>query len=254
MAAPELRGKRALVTGASQGIGAEIARSLVSCGVEVVLAGRDRPSSSLVQVAEELREKGGSVSWLHADLQEPEQVLGLAQEALAIHPVIDILVNNAGIVHALPALEETPETWQQTLAVNLVAPFLLAQQLAPAMMRQGEGRIVMIGSAAGLVGFPNRASYAASKGGLAMLTRQLAVEWGPAGITVNCVAPTVTLTPMAQKAWADPQKRQAMENSIPVRRLATPSDVAAAVLSFLQPSAGMMNGVVLPVDGGYTIR
>ena len=121
-------------------------------------------------------------------------------------------------------------------------------------MEGGGGRIIMISSAAGLVGFADRAAYAASKGGLIMLTRQLAVEWGPQGIRVNCVAPTVTMTPMAEMAWADPIRREAMRKKIPVGRFVDPRDVANAVVYLASPAADMINGVTLPVDGGYTIQ
>ena len=158
------------------------------------------------------------------------------------------------MVHPRPALEQTLDAWEATLAVNLRAPFLLSQALAPAMIESGGGRIIMIGSAAGIVGFPARAAYAASKGGLAMLARQLAVEWGPLGIRVNCIAPTVTMTPMAEQAWADPARREAMRGKIPTRRFAQPRDVANAVVYLASPGADMINGVTLPVDGGYTVQ
>ncbi len=251
-----LAGQWALVTGASRGIGREVALHLARYGADLILTGRPKPGepTALDEVAEQIRGLGRRAERLYADLADATAIEDLARRALAIQTPIAILVHVAGVVFPRPALEQTLEEWETTLAVNLRAPFLLSQALVPAMMEGGGGRIIMISSAAGLVGFADRAAYAASKGGLVMLTRQLAVEWGPQGIRVNGVAPTVTMTPMAEMAWADPTRREAMRKKIPVGRFVDPSDVANAVVYLASPAADMINGVTLPVDGGYTIQ
>ena len=251
-----LTGQWALVTGASRGIGKEVALHLARHGADVILTGRPKPDTpaDLDTVAEQIRTLGRRAECLYADLADVGDIQDLARRALAIHTPIPILVHVAGVVYPNAALEQTLDEWETTLAVNLRAPFLLSQALAPAMIESGGGRIIMIGSAAGIVGFAARAAYTASKGGLMMLTRQLAVEWGPLGIRVNCVAPTVTMTPMAEQAWADPTRREAMRNKIPTRRFAQPRDVANAVVYLASPGAAMINGTTLPVDGGYTVQ
>jgi len=251
-----LAGRWALVTGARSGMGGAIALHLARYGADLILTSRPRPErpDSLDEVAAAIRGMGRRAVCLHADLSRAEEVRTLARQALAVHTPVAILVHVAGVVFPGTALEQTLDEWDTTLAVNLRAPFLLSQGLAPAMMAHGGGRIIMIGSAAGIVGFRDRAAYAASKGGLIMLTRQLAVEWGPHNLRVNCVAPTVTTTPMAEKAWADPVRREAMRKKIPVGRFADPSDIAHAVVYLASPAADMINGLTLPVDGGYTIQ
>ena len=251
-----LAGQWALVTGSSRGIGSEVALHLARHGADVILAARHKPDApaALDTVAEQIQSLGRRAECLYADLANVDDIQELARRALTIQTPISILVHVAGVVYPGAALEQTLEEWDVTLAVNLRAPFLLSQALAPAMIENGSGRIIMIGSAAGMVGFPARAAYAASKGGLIMLTRQLAVEWGPLGLRVNCVAPTVTMTPMAEQAWADPARREAMRTRIPTHRFVQPRDVANAVVYLASPGADMINGMTLPVDGGYTIQ
>ena len=245
-----LKDRAVLITGASGGIGSVVASRLAEAGARVVLSGRSE--ERLAKIGEAILKAGGEAVWEVADLADPASVEPLIEAAMRPFGAVDTLVHVAGHVAPRPALEESVLDWDQTLNVNLRAAFLLSQALAPSMIEAGDGRIILVGSTAGIIGIPSRASYAASKGGLAMLTRQLAVEWGPSGIRTNCVAPTITLTPMAEKGWADPVKRQAMLEKIPLRRFASPQDVANAVVYLASPAGEMVNGVVLPVDGGLT--
>lgn len=251
-----LSGKWALVTGASRGIGREVALHLARYGADLILTARSKTSQAdtLSTLSSEIRAMGRNTEVIYADLARTGDIERLAQQALALQTPIHILVNNAGIVLPNSALNQTVTEWDMTMAVNLRAPFLLSQALVPSMIAHGGGRIIMISSAAGIVGFANRSAYAASKGGLNQLTRQLAVEWGDQHIRVNCVAPTVTMTPMAEHAWADPVKRSAMQQKIPIHRFAKPLDVANAVIYLASPASDMINGTILPVDGGYTIQ
>ncbi|NCO38399.1 MAG: short-chain dehydrogenase [Armatimonadetes bacterium CG_4_10_14_0_8_um_filter_66_14] len=169
-------------------------------------------------------------------------------------PRLDILVNNAGISVPEPALDQSLDAWDRTLAVNLRAPFLLSQLCARHMKDLGGGKIINIGSQSGEVGLKDHAAYCASKGGLHNLTRALAVEWGPDNINVNCVAPTVILTPMGQMAWGDPVKAQGMLDQIPLGRFGVENDVSSAVLFLASPAGDLVHGQILAVDGGFTAR
>lgn len=245
-----LEGKRALVTGASQGIGRHVALSLAHAGVDVVVS--SLPQQELSEVAEQIRAEGHRAWAITADLAYPDQVKALGEQALEVAGGIDILVNNAGISILESALETSQEAWDATMAVNLRAPMLLSQVLAPRMMEAGGGRIIMMSSQAGIIGLHNHAAYCASKAGLINLTRVLALEWSGSGLTVNAIAPTVIMTPMAEQAWADPVARQAMLERIPRGRFGYPLDVSGAVLFLASPAADLITGHTLVVDGGYT--
>ena len=258
-----LAGQWALVTGASRGIGREVALHLARYGANLILTGRHKPGepTGLDEVAEQIRSLGRRAERLYADLADATAIQDLARRALAIQTPIAILVHVAGVVFPRPALEQTLEEWETTLAVNLRAPFLLSQALVPAMMEGGGGRIIMISSAAGLVGFADRAAYAASKGGLVMLTRQLAVEWGPQGIRVNAILPGITYTDRvvqlmnarAEKNGTTPEvELEQATAGIPLRRSGTVEEFGKAVAFLLSPVAGYIHGAALPFDGGAT--
>ena len=251
-----LEGKWALITGASRGIGRETAMNLGHYGANLILTARrksQRPPE-LEEVAGRIRAMGRRVEVLFGDLADVDDVLRLGEQALAIHPHIEILVTVAGVVYPNTALRQTTKEWDLTMAVNLRAPFLLSQALAPAMIEHGGGSIIMVSSTAGIIGISERAAYAAAKGGLISLTRQLAVEWGQHNVRVNCVAPTVTMTEMAKTAWVDSVKRHAFLAKIPLGHFADPVDTASAVIYLASPAAKMVNGTVLTVDGGLTIQ
>lgn len=245
-----LSGKRALVTGASKGIGQHIALTLAQAGADLVISGRD--ASGLESTASQIRDLDQTALIHPAELADPADIQALAEHALEDPRGIDILINNAGISFPEPAVATTLEHWDATLDVNLRAPFLLSKLIAPQMAQRGSGKIINIASQAGLVGLADHAAYCASKGGLILLTKVLAIELGPHNIQVNAVAPTVIMTPMAEKAWADPAKRQAMLDKIPLGKFGQPKDVSGAVLYLASPAADLVTGEVLTVDAGYT--
>jgi 2-deoxy-D-gluconate 3-dehydrogenase len=164
------------------------------------------------------------------------------------------LVNNAGVSYPQPALETTEDRWDETFQINLKSLFFLTQVIAKAMVKQGGGKIVNISSQAGLVGLEDHAAYCATKGGLILLTKVLAIEWGKYKINVNAVAPTIIMTPMAERAWADPKKREEALKKIPIGRFGKPEDVVGAVIFLASPYADLITGAVLPIDGGYTAQ
>jgi NAD(P)-dependent dehydrogenase (short-subunit alcohol dehydrogenase family) len=165
---------------------------------------------------------------------------------------VDILVNNAGIFHRQSLLETTVEQWEETLAVNLRAPLLLAQIVAPGMLAQRHGKIVNVSSLAAVVGCEGHAAYSASKDAMNLLTRVMAAEWGPFNIQTNAVAPTVVLTDMGKKVWGDEEKSAPVKARIPMHRFGTPLEIADLVLFLASPASDFICGQVVMIDGGYS--
>ncbi|MCS6879204.1 MAG: 3-oxoacyl-[acyl-carrier-protein] reductase [Geminicoccaceae bacterium] len=240
-----LTGRTALVTGASGGIGSAVARVLHRAGARVVLAGRRR--EALEVLAGELGER---VALAVGDLTRAgaaEELVAAAEAAGAL----DILVNNAGITRDQLAVRMKDEDWQAVIDTNLTACFRLARAALRGMMRRRYGRIVNIGSIVGATGNPGQVNYAAAKAGLVGLTKALAAEVASRGITVNCVAPGFVVTPMTDAL--DEKQRQALLERIPLGRLGTPEDVAAAVLYLASDEAGWVTGQTLHVNGGMAM-
>lgn len=243
-------GKRALITGGSKGIGAEVAVVLAQAGAEIAITGRD--PAGLAETAAQVRATGRSCQIIEADLTTVAGAQHSATAALAHFGTVDILVNNAGIARIDPITQATIADWHETLAVNLTAPFIIAQALAPQMIAQRSGKIINVSSQAGVIALDGHAAYAASKGGLNMLTKVMAAEWGPHNVQVNAVAPTVILTPMGEKVWGDPKKGEPMLAKIPLRRFGKPVEVADLVLFLASPASDLITGEVVLIDGGYT--
>jgi NAD(P)-dependent dehydrogenase (short-subunit alcohol dehydrogenase family) len=248
----ELSGKRALVTGASQGLGVEIVHALADAGVDLVLSARS--AVALERLAAEVADKHGTrVVPLPADLAAAADVERLADAAWDALGGLDILVNNAGISIPQSVVDLTVQAWDDTMAVNLRAPALLGSRIGAAMARAGRGgKIINISSAAGITALAEHYAYSVSKAALAMATRMLALELGPAGIQTNTLSPTVVMTEMGQRVWGEQAKAAPMLARIPLGHFAQPSDVAGAVLFLASAAADMINGVDLPIDGGYS--
>ena len=243
-------GKRALVTGGSKGIGAEAAIVLAQAGADVAVAGRDR--AGLQATAVQVEAAGRRCVIIEADMSTAEGPAQAAEEALHAFGTVDILVNNAGIARIAPILDAPLAYWEETLAVNLRAPYLLAQALAPRMIAQRSGKIINVSSQAGVVALEGHAAYAASKGGLNMLTKVMALEWGAHNIQVNAVCPTVILTPMGTQVWGDPKKAEPMLAKIPLRRFGQPVEVADLILFLASAASDLITGEAILIDGGYT--
>ncbi|MEM8552605.1 MAG: glucose 1-dehydrogenase [Pseudomonadota bacterium] len=240
-----IAGKTALVTGASSGIGAEIASVFAEAGASVIATGQS--AERLNKVA---RETGASP--IVADISTSEGCETLAADALSRHPRIDILVNSAGVALTGPALNFSVEDWDRTMAVNLRAPFLLAKALAPAMIEAGAGKIVNISSQTGVIALADHAAYAASKGGLNALTKSLMVELAPHNVQVNAICPTVVMTEMGKRVWSPPEKSGPMIAATPLGRFGEPVEIADMALYLASPASDLVNGAILMIEGGYS--
>jgi 3-oxoacyl-[acyl-carrier protein] reductase len=244
--APEpLEDRTALVTGASRGIGAATARALDGAGARVALVGRDQ--QALAAVASTLLH-GPLV--LVGDLRESGEPARLGGAALDSFGRVDILVNNAAAAARLATVDTDAALIDELLAVNVRAPILLAAVLIPAMVEAGGGSIINLSSVSGVIGTPNRAAYAASKGALDAATRSLAVELGPVGIRVNSVAPGVVDTDLWAKNKAVPGVVGQIEAQTPLRRWADPSDIADVIVFLASDAARFVTGETIAVDGG----
>jgi len=241
-----LDGKTALVTGASGGLGAAIARTLLAQGARVALSGTRR--DVLDALAAELGE-GAHVC--PADLRDPAAADALLATAEAAAGPVDILVNNAGLTRDTLALRMKDADWQAVLDVDLTAPFRLARAALRGMVRRRSGRIIGISSIVGHTGNPGQANYAAAKAGLAGMTKALAQEVGSRGITVNLVAPGFIETPMTDALSAE--QRAKLTGAIPLGRMGRPADVAAAVLYLASEEAAWVTGATLHVNGGMAM-
>ena len=245
-----LQGKRALVTGASRGIGTEIATVFADAGADVAIVGRD--AEGLEATRHAVAGTGRRCVAIQADLRTVEGPRMAGARAIELLGAVDILVNNAGVFHRESLPETTVEHWEETQAVNLRAPFLLAQVVAPGMIAQRRGKIINISSLAAQVGCEGHAAYSASKGGLDMLTRVMAAEWGPFNIQTNSIAPAVVLTDMGKKAWGDEAKSAPETARIPLHRFGQPLEIADLALFLASPASDFICGQVVFIDGGYS--
>jgi 3-oxoacyl-[acyl-carrier protein] reductase len=242
----QLDGKTALITGASGGIGAAIARTLHAQGAKVVLSGTRAEALSTLAA-----EFGDRAFVCPADLRDPAAPDALVAAAEAASGPLDILVNNAGFTRDMLALRMKDEDWQAVLDVDLTAPFRLVRAAMKGMLRRRAGRIIGIASIVGTTGNPGQANYAAAKAGLIGMTKSLAQEVGSRGITVNIVAPGFIQTAMTD-VLSDEQKKR-LTDAIPLGRMGQPEDIAAAVAYLASAEASWVTGATLHVNGGMSM-
>jgi gluconate 5-dehydrogenase len=246
----DLSGKTAIVTGASRGLGLEIAEGLAEAGAKVTITGRRRKWLDSAEAT--LGGRGFEVLAVEADVAEPEGVKRTIEATVERFGAIDILVNNAGITWLAPSLEYPLDKWQSQIQVNLTGVWLMSQAAAPHMIARGGGRIVNMGSLAGLLGIDpeiqDTVAYNASKGGVHALTRDLAVKWARHGITVNAIAPGYFPTRMTDFLFKTVEEK--MRALAPMNRFGEEGEIKGVVVFLSSPAAGYVTGQVLAIDGG----
>ncbi|MBL9214744.1 MAG: 2-dehydro-3-deoxy-D-gluconate 5-dehydrogenase KduD [Opitutaceae bacterium] len=246
-----LDGRVAIVTGASRGLGAAMARALAEAGADVVLVAR----GDLAEVERGIAAAGRRCAAVAADVGDPAAAARVVEAAYAAFGRADILVNNAGIIRRAPLLEFSEQDWRDVLAVNLDGPFRLSQRFAAALAARGRpGKIINVASMLSFQGGVRVASYTAAKSALAGLTRAMANELAPLGINVNALAPGYMATDNTAALRADAARHQAILDRIPAGRWGTPEDLQGATVFLAAPASDYLHGHILAVDGGWLAR
>jgi glucose 1-dehydrogenase len=255
-----LKGQRALVTGASSGIGAGVARALGGAGASVAVNYVVNPAAAEA-VADDIRGAGGEAMALRADVSREDDVQAMFKEMFARWGTIDILVNNAGLQKDAPFTEMTLAQWNTVIGVNLTGMFLCAREAAREMIRRGirpdvsraAGKIVCISSVHEVIPWAGHVNYAASKGGVKLFMQSLAQELAPNRIRVNSIAPGAIQTPINRDAWETPQALASLLKLIPYGRIGQPEDIGRAVAWLASDDADYIHGQTIFVDGGMTL-
>ena len=243
-----LDGHTAIVTGGASGIGLATARMLVDVGAKLVVADLDQEAGR--KVVDDLLAAGGDAMFVRTDVAESSDVDAMVAATCERFGSVEILMHFAGIGIERHALETSREVWDRVIAVNLTGSFLVMRAVGAVMVEAGYGRIVSMSSVAGLQGGTGRAAYGASKGGVAALTRVMAVEWAGSGVTVNTLAPGPIDTALVRKMH-DAETRRAYLEGVPMDRYGEPEEVAAAAVFLALPESRYLTGITLPVDGGF---
>lgn len=249
----DLSGQLALVTGARRGIGLGMARALADAGADIIaVSARLEPSGSEVEKA--ILAMGRSFSGLQADFSQPDDMARLVGILKDLDRPIDILVNNAGTILRGPSDRFSDADWGHVLQVNLSSQFMLTREVGRGMLERGEGKVIFTASMLSFQGGVNVAAYTASKSAIAGLTKALANEWAPAGVNVNAIAPGYIATDNTAALRADSDRFRAISERIPAGRWGTPDDIGGATVFLASRASDYVNGIVLPVDGGWLGR
>lgn len=250
--ATDLTGKTVVITGVASGIGRATALEFASAGARVVGGDIDRERGE--QTMQEIRASGGRADFLPLDLADGASVDAFAQSAMdVLRSAPDIIANVAGVDRVMPFLENTPDVWELLVKINYIGPVRLIHRLLPHMVERRSGKIVTVASDAGRVGSSGETFYAGTKGAVIAFTKSLAREVARSGITCNCVAPGPTDTPLFNGAISE-KLRDALVRSIPLKRLAQPSEIAHTIVYFATPATDFMTGQVISVSGGLTMH
>jgi glucose 1-dehydrogenase len=255
-----LKGQRALVTGASSGIGRGVAVALAAAGADVVVNHVSEPEGAEA-VLGEIKAAGGTAMAIRADVSREDQVRHMFQEMLGAWGTIDILVNNAGVQRDAPFTEMTLEQWNTVMSVNLTGMFLCAREAAREMIRHGvrpevscaAGKIICMSSVHEVIPWAGHVNYAASKGGVKLFMQSLAQELAPHRIRINSIAPGAIRTPINRAAWETPETLQALLTLIPYGRIGVPEDIGRVAVWLASDASDYVHGQTIFVDGGMTL-
>ena len=247
----DLSGRVALVTGTSRGLGQSFARALARAGADLVITARHK--DDLREFQREIEGLGRRALPLDLDVRDQGSITRMAEAALAGYGTIDVLVNNAGCNIRKPALEVTWEDWNTILDTNLRGSFFVAQAIGRHMVKRGYGRIINIGSVTSVAGYAGLGPYGASRGGIKQLTMSLADDWGPHGVTVNCLAPGWFKTAQNARMYEDEEWVAMLKERIPMRRPGQADDLEGAVVFLASEESRYVTGQTLLVDGGISV-
>lgn len=249
-----LTGKSAVITGGGTGIGQAIALAFAREGAQVVVAGRRK--EKLDETLHLLQQAGCSALALECDVTKAADTQRVVKSAEDAFGKVNVLVNNAGALSVSTVENITEEDWDRVMATNVKGPFLMSRAALPAMRRAGGGSIINVGSVLGIVAIRDRAAYCASKGGVSMLTKAMALDHAQDNIRVNCVCPSIVESDMTRNLFAETevgqQARESRLASIPLGRFGKPADIAGLTVFLASEESSWMTGTVIPVDGGVT--
>jgi len=247
-----LRGKVALVTGSSRGLGLAMARALAQAGADIIINARD--AVSLAPIAHQLGAFGVKARAIAADLGNRSDVERLIAESIAWQGHLDLLVNNAGIIKRAPAADHSDTDWDQVMRVNLDGVFTACRAAGKHMIARGSGKIINIASLLTFFGGITVPGYAASKGAVGQLTKALSNEWAGKGVNVNAIAPGYMRTDNTAALQADPIRSKEILSRIPANRWGEPSDLEGAIVFLASPASDYLHGHIMAVDGGWCGR
>jgi NAD(P)-dependent dehydrogenase (short-subunit alcohol dehydrogenase family) len=252
----KLLNKVAIITGGSSGIGRATSILFAREGAKVVIASRDPEEGR--EVVDVIKKAGGKAVFVRTDVSKEAEVKSLIDFTVKLFGRVDVLYNNAGIELAKTVAETSGEELDNILNVNLKGVFYGCKHAIPYMLKQGGGSIINTASIAGLVGTPNLAAYCASKGGIVLLTKSMALDYAKNSIRINCVCPGAVMTPMikrfVEKAPDPEQAMKALDAEHPIGRIGRPEEIANAVLFLAGEDSSFITGIALPVDGGFTAQ
>ncbi len=247
----DLRGKVALVTGASRGLGRAMAKGLARAGADLVLCARNQ--ADLATVAQEIMAMGRRAVSVYLDVLDAKSVEKMLERSLQEMGSIDILVNNAGINIRKSVVELAEEEWDKVLDTNLKGYFLVGRAVGRHMMDRGGGKVINVASILGAVGLPNQVAYASSKGGVIQMTKVMALEWAPYHINVNAIAPTYFETPLVAALKNDPERYRFIVERTPMGRWGQPEELEGIVVFLASKASDFITGQTIFVDGGWTV-
>lgn len=247
----DITGRSVLIAGGAGGLGVPLARALARRGARLVIADVDADSTQ--RIANDLRQDGGELHGCALDVLDEGSCEAAVAVAVERFGRLDVLLNASGIYRIGPALELDRRDWDRTIDVNLTGAFVLARAAGRRMIAQGGGRIINLASVSSMVINPEYAAYAASKAGVAHLTRILALEWARHGVTVNAIGPALTATPFVDRIMSDETRRSAALARIPMGRFGTPDDIEGVVVFLASAAGAFVTGQTIYVDGGRTI-